>query len=260
MVVEETVSATGTSRPARPRNDELLDAAVAYARERLWDVYPGSWTRENGDCSCAAAHTCPAPGAHPTQPDWQERATGNPDAVRKLWERQPRASILLPTGRTFDVLDVPEAAGCLALARMQRLRLPVGPVACTPYRRMLFLVLPGTAAEVPDLARRMGWRPSSLDLMAWGEGDFVVAPPSRQGARGSAHWIHPPTADNRWLPDAGEIAGPVAYACARDAASPGRHAISPGGHAMPLLHVRADPGPSRVVLESDSLRRHPHLR
>lgn len=218
--MEETVSATGTSLPAPSRGGEPIEAAVAYARERLWDVHPGAWTRDNGHCSCAAGGDCPAPGAHPAHPGWAEHATSNPDTVRQLWERQPRASILLPTGRTFDVLDVPEAAGCLALARMQRLRLPLGPVACTPYRRLLFFVLPGTAADVHDLARRMGWRPSSLDLMARGEGDFVVAPPTRQGTQGSAHWILPPTADNRWLPEAGEIAGPVAYACARDAASP----------------------------------------
>jgi hypothetical protein len=99
----------------------------------------------------------------------------------------------------------------------------------------------------------MGWRPSSLDLMAWGEGHFVVAPPSRQGTRGPARWIHPPTADNRWLPDAEEIAGPVAYACARDAASP-------SGGTLPRLVVRADPGPSRVVLQSDSRPWTPHLR
>ena len=253
MVVEETVSPTGTSPAAPPRDGELLDAAVAYARERLWDVHPGSWTRENGDCSCAAAGDCPAPGAHPVQPDWEALATSNPDTVRKLWQQQPRASILLPAGRTFDVLDVPEAAGCLALARMRRLRLPVGPVACTPYRRMLFLVLPGTAAHVPDLARRMGWRPSSLDLMTWGEGHFVVAPPSRQGTLGAACWIDPPTSDNRWLPDAEEIAGPVAYACARDAASP-------AGRVTPPLLVRAGLGPSRVVLESDPRSWAPHLR
>ncbi|MCM2576794.1 bifunctional DNA primase/polymerase [Streptomyces meridianus] len=244
---------TGTSRPAPPRDSELLDAAVAYARERLWDVHPGTWPRGNGDCSCAAAGDCPAPGAHPAQSDWEARATSNPDTVRTMWEQRPRASILLPAGRTFDVLDVPEAAGCLALARMQRLRLPVGPVACTPHRRMLFFVLPGTAAHVPDLARRMGWRPSSLDLMAWGEGHFVVAPPSRHGALGPARWIQPPTSDNRWLPDAEEIAGPVAYACARDAASP-------SGSTMPPLLVRADPGPSRVVLRSDSRPWAPHLR
>lgn len=222
MVVEETVSATGPLTATAPPDDELLEAAVACARERLWDVHPGSWTVEGGGCSCAAADSCPAPGGHPVRPDWQARATAVPEAVRQLWERQPRASILLPTGRTFDVLDVPEAAGCLALARLERMRLPLGPVARTPYRRMLFFVLPGTAAAVPDLARGMGWRPSSLDLMAWGEGDFVVAPPSRQGLLGPARWVRPPADDNRWLPEAEEIAGPLAYACARDAAASSR--------------------------------------
>ena len=47
---------------------------------------------------------------------------------------------------------------------------PLGPVTCTPDRRMLFFVLPGAAAKVPDLVRKLGWPPASLDLVARGEG------------------------------------------------------------------------------------------
>lgn len=199
----------------------LLDTAVRYAEERNWDVLPGAWLEMGAygapRCSCASA-ACPAPGAHPTRPDWATHASGSVAAVRRMWTVQPHASVLLPTGRTFDALDVPEGAGFLALARMERMGLPLGPVVSTPARRMAFFVLPGAAAKVPELLRRLGWPLDSLDLVVRGEGDWIAAPPTRMGTGGRVQWARRPTAVNRWLPDAEELLSPLAYACGRDAA------------------------------------------
>jgi len=144
------------------------------------------------------------------------QATGSPVVVRRMWARAPGASILLPTGRTFDALDVPESAGCLALARMERRNVDLGPVTSTPDRRMLFFVLPGAAAKIPDLLRNLGWPPSSVDLAARGDGDYAVAPPTRVGRHGPTQWARRPTAANRWLPDAEELVSTLAYACGRE--------------------------------------------
>jgi hypothetical protein len=38
------------------------------------------------------------------------------------------------------------------------------------------------------------------------------------GTGGRVQWVREPTAMNRWLPDAEELLGPLAYACGRDAA------------------------------------------
>lgn len=135
-----------------------------------------------------------------------------------MWHKQPRASVLLPTGRTFDAIDVPEGAGFLALARLERMELPLGPVLSTPARRMAFFVLPGAAAKVPDLLRRLGWTPDSLDLVVRSEGDWIAAPPTRMASGGRVQWARQPTAINRWLPDAEDLLSPLAYACGRDAA------------------------------------------
>lgn len=209
---------------------QLLDAAVRYAEERNWDVLPGAWLEMTGDaaprCSCTSA-TCPAPGAHPTRPDWATQAGGNTAAVRRMWTRQPHASVLLPTGRTFDAVDVPESAGFLALARMERMELPLGPVISTPARRMAFFVLPGATAKVPELLRRLGWPPDSLDLVVRGEGDWIAAPPTRMCGGGSVQWARRPTAMNRWLPDVEELLSPLAYACGRDAAATRDTAATP---------------------------------
>ncbi|MEV1049890.1 bifunctional DNA primase/polymerase [Streptomyces sp. NPDC049887] len=202
------------------RGAQLLDSAVRYVEERHWDVFPGTWLEavEGAErCSCGAP-VCDAPGAHAARPDWSGQASGSAVAARRLWGRQPRASILMPTGRTFDALDVPESAGFLALARMERMDMALGPVICGPNRRMLFLVLPGAAVRLPDLVRRLGWMPSSLDLVARGDGQYVAAPPTRVGGQGAVQWVRKPTPANRWLPDAEELISPLAYACGREAA------------------------------------------
>ncbi|MEU2154608.1 bifunctional DNA primase/polymerase [Streptomyces sp. NPDC019396] len=203
------------------RGEQLLDSAVRYADERHWDVFPGTWLQVVGGverCSCGAA-LCVAPGAHAARPDWVDQATGSAASVRLAWGRQPRASILLPTGRTFDALDVPESAGFLALARMERMDLTLGPVTCTPDRRMVFFVLPGTAARVPERVRTLGWAPDAIDLVAHGEGHYIAAPPTRIGGRGAVQWVRRPTVANRWLPDADDLLSPLVYACGREAAA-----------------------------------------
>ncbi|GAB2577356.1 bifunctional DNA primase/polymerase [Streptomyces capparidis] len=206
---------------APPQAGPLVAAAVGYAQERHWDVCPGTWLVADGGgwrCSCGAPE-CARPGAHPAHADWPAQATGSPAAVRRMWSRWPSASVLLPTGRTFDVIDVPEQAGCLALARMERRQVRLGPVACSPERRLQFFVLLGAAARVPKLIRRLGWVPEALDMVCRGQGDYVLAPPSRTAASGPALWARPPSAANRWLPEAEELVSALAYACSRDSAA-----------------------------------------
>ncbi|WP_220140460.1 bifunctional DNA primase/polymerase [Streptomyces sp. KM273126] len=218
FIVEETIAGPEAAQIPMQRGESLLEAAVRYAEERHWDVCPGTWLEAaDGEhhCSCGQP-ACAVPGAHPAREDWASQATGSATVARRLWSQQPTASILLPTGLTFDVIDVPETAGLLALARMERMDLTLGPVAWTPDRRMQFFVLPGASAKVPDLVRKLGWSPLSLDLTALGEGEYVTAPPTRYGSRGAVQWARRPTPANRWLPDAEELISPLAYACGRD--------------------------------------------
>ncbi|MFD3540910.1 bifunctional DNA primase/polymerase [Streptomyces sp. NPDC058662] len=221
MGVEETMGVTETAPIPKQRGEQLLDHAVRYAEERHWDVFAGTWL-EAGDgrelCSCGAAD-CPAPGAHPAVKDWAGQATGSAVQVRRVWGKHPQASILMPTGRTFDVIDVPDAAGFLALARLERMQRTIGPVALTPCHRMLFFVLPGAGVKVPDLVRTLGWSPSAIDLVTRGEGEYVPAPPTRFGGRGSVQWARRPTPANRWLPDTEELIDALAYACGSEAAA-----------------------------------------
>lgn len=220
--MEETIAGTQASPTVgqipQQRGESLLETAVRYVEERHWEVFSGTWLEAVDGlqrCSCGDA-ACPAPGAHPARPDWVTQATGSATVARRMWQKQPTASVLLPTGRTFDTLSVPETAGFLALARMERMELTLGPVTLAPDRRMHFFVLPGASVKVPELVRKLGWTPGSLDLVALGEGGYVAAPPTRFGSRGAVQWACRPTHANRWLPDAEELISPLAYACGRD--------------------------------------------
>jgi hypothetical protein len=202
---------------------QLLTAALDYVERWHWDLTVGAAAiRVDGGwiCSCRT-RGCRAIGGHPLHQDWPKRISGAPSRAHEWWTAHPDASIVLPTGRTFDVLDVPEQAGCLALARLERMGVPLGPVIATPDRRMRFLVQPGAKAGLPALLAAAGWARSELDLVCHGERGFVLAPPSRvaSGPGGSvAHtqWARPPAEGNRWLPEASALMPALTYACGRE--------------------------------------------
>ncbi|MCC3779948.1 bifunctional DNA primase/polymerase, partial [Streptomyces sp. UNOB3_S3] len=118
----------------------------------------------------------------------------------------------------FDVLEVAEAAGRHALARLERMGVPLGPVALTPDGRALFLVAPGAAAELPQLLYRMGWDDARLDLRGLGRGDHITAPPSDYAGLGPMRWLLPPALDTAGCPpEARLLLGTLAYVCHRSA-------------------------------------------
>ncbi|MFG2136257.1 bifunctional DNA primase/polymerase [Streptomyces sp. NPDC048650] len=184
-----------------------------------WDVVPGARALRSGggraDCSCGAAD-CPSPGAHPLDFGKELAAGATLEEAARAWAQTPGAAVLLPVGRTFDVLDVPESAGRGALARLERMGLPLGPVAATPTGRTLFFVAPGAAADLPGLLYRTGWDDADLDLRPLGDGDHITAPPSDLGGHGPMSWLRPPTLETAGRPpQARLVVGTLAYLCAR---------------------------------------------
>jgi hypothetical protein len=217
MTPARTASArTATVPPARADEPTgLLAAALEYIEDRHWEIALGtSVQRFEGVWSCSCGNTqCAAIGSHPAHRDWQKRISGQPSKAHEWWPAGSDASVLLPTGRAFDVLEVSEAAGCLALARLERAGVNVGPVAATPTRRMYFFVLPNARPKMGKLLATLGWGRTALDLTCRGAGDYIVAPPSRMGTLGHAQWVRRPAEANRWIPDVDELIAPLAYAC-----------------------------------------------
>ncbi|MGW7632281.1 bifunctional DNA primase/polymerase [Streptomyces vinaceus] len=180
-----------------------------------WDVVPGV-RAVAGSCSCGRAG-CRAPGAHPLGHAPVIRAGAPLDEVTALWSEFPGASVMLPVGQAFDVIEVAEPAGCHALARLERMGLPVGPVAATPDGRAQFFVAPGAAAALPDLLYRMGWDdPGALDLRGLGRGTHVTAPPSDRAGLGPVRWLRSPALDSASRPpEARLLLGTLAYVAHR---------------------------------------------
>jgi Bifunctional DNA primase/polymerase, N-terminal len=198
--------------------DTVLGAALWYAEVLNWDVAPGESIRADERrvrCTCPQPG-CPAPGEHPRdQADawWTYEATTDAGTIRAWWGRWPDAPIVLPAGRTFDVISVPERAGRWSLARLERMSAPVGPVAVTPGGRSLFFAAPGAREDLPRLLRRLGWGSRVLGISCLGDGDYVIAPPSACGAAGAMRWEQPPRACPQPMPAAHVLLGTLAFAC-----------------------------------------------
>jgi hypothetical protein len=206
---------SGTRR--RGRSSECT-AVAEFTGLWGWDVVPGARAAA-GACSCGRAD-CPAPGAHPLEFAAQVPAGATLDEVSKAWAEVPGAAVMLPVGRAFDVVEVSEAAGRRALARLERMGLPLGPVTATPDGRAHFFVAAGAAAELPRLLYRMGWDdPSALDLRGLGPGTHITAPPSDRGGLGPVRWLRPPALDSATRPPAARLLlGTLAYVAHRSRA------------------------------------------
>ena len=217
------IEAAGLRRGRRRAVERMAVAAAEYAAMG-WPVclgaYPPDRPRYHGEmlraCSCDRVG-CPAPGAHPMSPAWQVEATADPALVGRWWMARPQANVILVTGRAFDVLDVPAAAGTAALDMIDRSAVRPGPVAISAGSRALFFVTTrGTPANEDE------WWSCHLDCepevdshvagLRWHCRDsYVLAPPSRDGQALKAHWLRPP--DGRPLPDGLRLLGFLADAC-----------------------------------------------
>ncbi|MBT2529151.1 bifunctional DNA primase/polymerase [Streptomyces sp. ISL-99] len=214
------------TRSGSRRRGRMSDCTTVAEYTGLWGwtVVPGaragSGTAGPGARACSCGDTaCRAPGAHPLDFAPEVPAGASLDDVTKTWSEFPGAAVLLPVGRTFDVIEVAEAAGRRALVRLERMGLPVGPVAATPDGRAHFFVAPGAAAELPRLLYRMGWDDADLDLRGLGPGDHITAPPSDLAGLGPVRWLRPPALDTALAPpQARLLVGTLAYVAHRSPA------------------------------------------
>lgn len=97
---------SGTRR--RGRSSECT-AVAEFTGLWGWDVTPGA-RAASGACSCGRT-TCSAPGAHPLDFAAPVPAGATLDEVTEAWAEFPGASLMLPVGRSFDVIEVAESAG-----------------------------------------------------------------------------------------------------------------------------------------------------
>jgi hypothetical protein len=166
-------------------------------------------------CSCDRIG-CPAPGAHPISAAWQIEASSDPADVARWWRERPDASIILVTGRVFDVLDVPARAGLLALERISHSPAAMGPVALSADNRVLFFAATRGAPADEDewWSCHLDCEPDNLMPVAglrWHCRESYVVAPARVGRGPGAHWIRDPT--EYPLPDGLRLLEFLADAC-----------------------------------------------
>ena len=215
-------------RRSRRREGGRLAAAAAGYAARGWPVCQGAYPPGNAKttgraCSCDRVG-CPAPAAHPMSPAWQLQASCDPGEVSQRWAHHPAANVVLPTGRVFDVLDVPAAAGTAALDAMRRAGVQPGPVATGSGRTLFFVATRGAPEDEYE------WWSCHLDCAPEDVGEvaslrwhcrnsYVLAPPSRDPAGLAARWISGPGgAGPSALPDAVRLLEFLADACEEEAA------------------------------------------
>src|SRR5689334_8293762 len=81
--------------------------ALRYAAHG-WAVTPGAWL--TGHRFACGRPGCPIMMCHPALESWEDNATTDPGLVHRWWRHRPH-SVLLATGRRFDVLEVPASLG-----------------------------------------------------------------------------------------------------------------------------------------------------
>ncbi len=169
----------------------LRRVAVRYALHG-WEVTPGAClARSRFVCGRAG---CPTVGCHPALEDWERAASADPARVATWWHARPHG-VLLPTGRAFDVLEVPADLGRQVLAAVQdhpagpAVR---GPVLATPTGRWMFLVRPGDPLR-PELDH-------CFHVVRHGPGSWIPAPPTRL-PEGTVRWVVAPEQARWQLPD-----------------------------------------------------------
>ena len=186
------------------------------ARHRVPALATRGQRRSSGRaCSCDRIG-CPAPGAHPISAAWQIEASSDPGDVARWWRERPDASIILVTGRVFDVLDVPARDGLLALERISRSPAAMGPVALSADNRALFFATTRGAPAHEDewWSCHLDCEPDSFAAVAglrWHCRDSYVVAPARTGRGSGAHWIREPR--EYQLPDGLRLLEFLADAC-----------------------------------------------
>jgi Bifunctional DNA primase/polymerase, N-terminal len=118
-------------------------------------------------------------------------ALRHPEAVAARWRQQPYA-VLVPTGESCDVVDVPASLGRAVAARLDA-RSALGPLIAAGTR-WFFVTAPGGQRS-----------PQGGDVLVHGQGSWIMLPPSLGPAGEPASWLVKPPRTNWPLPSRDDV-------------------------------------------------------
>lgn len=158
-------------------------AALHYATQFGWRVFPLHWTDDAGMCSCGNL-ACGGPGKHPRTPKGCLDASVDAEAIRAWWSRWPDSNVGVATGAGLLVVDVdPRSGGDDSMVDLCRTlgALP-DTIECLTGGGGRHVYL-STRTDVRNSAGIIG---AGVDVR--GEGGYVVAPPSSHASGRAYAW------------------------------------------------------------------------
>ncbi len=171
-----------------PVSQSLSKAALDYATAGV-AVFPCHWPAVAGlpgGCSCGRGD-CGSPAKHPITTCGYLDASSDPERVVRWWRRWPHANIGVPTGATFDVVDIDGPTGRAALrSLLGRDEFMPGPVVRTGRGSHYLVVATGHGCRV-GLLPGVDYR---------GHGGYVIAPPSVHASGRCYRWHIPLLGDD----------------------------------------------------------------
>lgn len=181
-------------RKRRHAANSMVESALRYAKLG-WPVVRGAAPGQDRACTCDRMG-CPDPAAHPVSAAWNVEASTDTDTIRRWWAANPEANVVLPTGRVFDVFDVPREAGVMALTRMGRAGVQAGPVASLESRYLFFVATRSPMDEDEWWSCHLDCVPEAVEDMPglrWHCRDsFVPGAPSALASGQRVTWIRAP--------------------------------------------------------------------
>jgi hypothetical protein len=173
-----------------------LAAALAYAARGCF-VVPLHHVDPAGRCSCGGRPGC-KPGKHPRIRHWPQRATTDPERLRRWWDDWPESNVGLATERSgLVVIDVDLHGAAAFAAFVAAHDLPLSPLTATSGsggRHYYY-----AASDVAAIASGRDVLGAGIDVRA--RGGLIVAPPSVTD-KGSYTWDVPWTTPPAPLPPA----------------------------------------------------------
>ncbi|WP_329401753.1 bifunctional DNA primase/polymerase [Streptomyces melanogenes] len=123
--------------------------------------------------------------------EWLSAAAEEPSACRAVWREDPRLPYLLPTGRLFDVVVVPERVGLEVFDQLVRRQMPVGPVM-TDHRaqQVGFFLNSNWRSSFADFVS--GETDSPPDYKYLDHGSYVVVPGPLPLSGDRHEWLRAP--------------------------------------------------------------------
>jgi hypothetical protein len=204
MVGAPIARRTRKRAPRKPARLTRLEAVLEYAALG-WPSAPGAYPLHQGRRACSCDRLgCPDPGAHPLSPAWHLQATTDTTQLTRWWQAEPEANVILPTGRVFDVFDVPVATGLTALTRIDHAGAHPGPVAAHGDRVLFYVATRGNPDDEDEWwSCHLDCDPDTIEEtpgLRWHCRDsYVLAPSSTLASGQVVAWLRPP--DGTPLPD-----------------------------------------------------------